>query len=365
MIGLAVAWRAARSGAAVLVLERDRIGAGTTAHAAGMLAPVSEAQPGETDMLALNIASAAEYPGFITELAEDTERDPGYLRCGTLRLARDRDEAEELDRALGLRAELGVPGRRLLPSEARALEPSLAPTLRLAAAFPDDHAVDPRALTAALADALRARGGEVREQAEVVEVLAGRGGVTGVRLTDGSVIDSARVVIAAGVWSGELGAPLIRPVKGQIISLRDPAGPGLIERVLRLERAYVVPRGDGRYVIGATMEERGMDRTVTAGAVFELLREAGEVLPGISEWAITELGAGLRPGTADNAPLIGRGEPEGLLWATGHYRHGVLLAAITSRHLAALLAGGPEGEALRPFDPARFAPGAVHAGALR
>jgi glycine oxidase len=380
VIGLAVAWRAVRAGIDVIVVERDRIGGGTTAVAAGMLAPVSEAQPGEAEMLGLNVASAAEYPAFVAELAADTALDPGYLRCGTLRVARDSDEAAELDRALGLRAALKVPGRRLLASEARRLEPSLAPTLRLAAEFPDDHAIDPRALTAALGDALRARGGEIREHAEVGEIVADGGAVAGVRLADGTVIGAARAVIAAGVWSGAIqcvggkrryatetshAGSALRPVKGQIISLRDPAGPGLLERVLRLERAYVVPRGDGRYVIGATMEERGMDRTVTAGAVFELLREVGEVLPGIADWIVEELAAGLRPGTADNAPLIGAGEPDGVYWATGHYRHGVLLAPITARLVTELLTGRPPAPELGSFAPGRFAPSAIVTGALR
>jgi glycine oxidase len=116
--------------------------------------------------------------------------------------------------------------------------------------------------------------------------------------------------------------------------LHDPAGSGLLTRVLRMPTAYVVPRGDGRYVLGATMEERGFDTTVTAGALFELLRDAYELLPGLSELVVDEFSAGLRPGTADNAPIIGRGAVDGLYWATGHYRHGILLAPATADLIA-------------------------------
>jgi len=226
--------------------------------------------------------------------------------------------------------------RRLRGSQARALEPALAPTLRLALELPQDHAVDPRALTAALADALTRAGGRVCERTQVATLICRQDRVQGVTLVGGGRIAAEQVVVAAGVWSGRIGGlpaaaqvPL-RPVKGQILRMHDPSGPGLLNRVLRLERIYVVPRGDGRYVLGATMEERGFDVTVTAGGVLELLREATELLPGLSELVIDELSAGLRPGTPDNAPIIGPGGLAGLYWATGHYRSGILLAPISA-----------------------------------
>jgi len=177
------------------------------------------------------------------------------------------------------------------------------------------------------------------------------------------------VVMAAGAWSGQIaglprGAEVpLRPVKGQILHMHDPAGPGLLGRVLRLEGAYVVPRGDGRYVLGATVEERGFDETVTAGAVLELLREAAELLPGLSELVVDELLAGLRPGTPDNAPIIGPGAVNGLYWATGHYRGGVLLAPVTATLLAGMLAGEEPEIDLAPFTPGRFA--GIELGAAR
>jgi glycine oxidase len=347
VIGLSVAWRAAQRGMRVVVLERGEVGDGTSKFAAGMIAPIAEADPAERPLLRLALSSARLYPAFIEELAEVSGRDPGYLPCGTLLVARDRDEAEALERESSLRERLGLQVRRLRPSEARALEPALAPAVRLALEIPEDRAVDPRKLMAALAHAIVVEGGELRTATEVSGLELAQDRVRGVRLADGSVVSAANVVIAAGVWSGRLaGIPEevrvpLRPVKGQIMRLHDPAGPGLLTRVLRMEGCYVVPRGDGRYVLGATMEERGFDTTVTARAVYELLRDAIELLPGLSELVIDDLSAGLRPGTPDNAPAIGPGGIDGLHWATGHYRHGVLLAPITAEIVSGSLIGEP------------------------
>ncbi len=355
VIGLAVAWRLAQRGAKVVVLERDQPGRGTSRVAAGMIAPISEASAREEDLLRLGIASASAYPGFVAELRDITGADPGYLRCGTLIAARDRDEAEALEREVELRCSFDLTVDRLLPTEARKLEPALAPTLRAALAVGDDHAIDPRQLTAALLAACRAAGVEVRAGAEVAEL-----DLPVVRLADGERLSAESVVLAAGVWSTQIrGLPPdaqvpLRPVKGQILWLRDPAGPGLMNRALRFPGAYLVPRGDGRYVLGATVEERGFDTTVTAGAVFELLRDAVELVPGVAELVIDEALAGLRPGTPDNAPLIGAGAVPGLFWATGHYRHGVLLAPITAELIASAVLDGVTPSLAEPFGANRF-----------
>ncbi|ADB49206.1 glycine oxidase ThiO [Conexibacter woesei] len=363
IIGLAVAWRAQQRGLRTVLLERDaQIAQGATHAAAGMLAPVSEANTAERELLALGLESAARYPQFVAELAESSALDPGFLRCGTLVVARDRDEAEALDRERAVRAQLGLDVERLLPSEARRREPGLAPTLRLALDVPDDHAVDPRALALALAAALRAAGGDLRTGAAVqrIDTSAGDSRVSGVTLAGGERIAAEHVVVAAGAWTQQLaGLPgdacvPVRPVKGQILRLRDPAGPGLFTRVLRMDPGYLVPRGDGRYVLGATMEERGYDTDVTAGGVFELLRDASELVPGISELILEELEAGLRPGTPDNAPALGPGALAGLHWAAGHHRNGILLAPVTADLLLASLLGDPLGELAAPFTPTRF-----------
>jgi glycine oxidase len=358
VIGLSIAWRARLRGLRVVVFERGTVGLGTSHYAAGMLAPVAEVTPGEEPLLELGLRSARLYPGFIAELVQATGVDGvGHTTAGTLLVARDADEAEALERELALRRRFGLPVERLRASEARHREPGLAPALRLALDVPGDHAVDPRKLVPALAGAVAAVGGEVREHTAVAGVALTGGRIQGVVLNDGSTVHAQQVVIAAGVWSPQLsGLPEadripVRPVKGQIMRLHDPAGPGLLQRVIRMGSTYIAPRGDGRYVLGATSEERGFDTTVTAGAAFELLRDATELVPGVSELVLDEFAAGLRPGTPDNLPVIGRGSVEGLHWATGHRRGGILLAPVT----AELVAGALAGEAL-PDEAAAFAP---------
>jgi glycine oxidase len=353
--GLAVAHRACARGLRPLVLDRARPGGGTTRVAAGMLAPVSEATFGEEELLALNLAAAARWPDWAGELGLEPPAQ------GTLIVARDRDQAEALERQLAFRREHGLAVERLRPSEARRREPALAPAVRLALDVPDDHAADPATLVAALTAALERSGGEIRTGADVAELLVAGGRAAGVRLAGGERIGAGHVVVAAGAWSGELpGVPdtarvPVRPVKGQLLHLRDPAGPGLVERVVRGEEMYLVPRGDGRYVLGATVEERGWDTSITAGAVHDLLRAAAELVPGVLELEVVEALAGLRPGTPDNAPALGPGAIEGLHWATGHFRHGILQAPVTGDAVVAGLLGEPGLDVAAPFTPLRFA----------
>jgi glycine oxidase len=354
VIGLAVAWRAAQRGLRTLVLDAGEDGAWR--YAAGMLAPVTEAEFGEDALLALGLRAASGFPAFCAELEAASGRDTGLRRTGTLVVARDRDEAEELERLLEYRRSLGLAVERLRPSQARRAEPALAPTVRLALDVPGDDAVDPRRLVAALAEAFERAGGEIRRaHATAVEPGAVTVGATEDAAT--ATLRAEHVVVAAGAWSGRLGPMPIRPVKGQIMRLRDPAGQDLVARTIRTREGYLVPRGEGRYVLGATVEERGWDTAPTSGATFELIRDLAEVVPGVLELEIEELGAGLRPGTPDNLPVIGRAA--GLVWATGHYRNGILLADVTAEAVVSVLAGDGLPEWAAPCDPARFAE--VHA----
>ena len=261
-VGLAVAWRAAQCGLRVTVLERaGKAGAGTSSVAAGMLAPISETIATELPLMRLGLESVNMYPQFVEELQAATGMDPGYLRCGTLLAARDGDEAESLARELELRQTLGLTVHRLLASEARRLEPALAPTLRLALEIPDDHAIDPRKLTAALAQALTAAGGELRLGAPVNGVTTSGDRITGVRLDDGSEVPAGNVVVAAGPWSSALdgipdGATIpVHPIKGQILRLHDPAGTGLLTRVL--ENDWRLPGAAGRRSLRARRDDGG------------------------------------------------------------------------------------------------------------
>jgi glycine oxidase len=396
VIGLSVAWRARQRGMAVAVLERETIGCGTSHVAAGMLAPVAEAEFGEAArrVLDLGLRSADMWPAFAHELAAAAGQQVGFLATGTLLLARDGDEARELERQIAFRDSLGLATNRLRASEAREREPALAPTVRLALEAPDDHSVDPRLVLAALRIACESAGVQLREHVSVarIEVDAAGQRVTGVTLgrtgegadgegqsgvelagtdasaeparggarREGELLAAERVVIASGAWSGQIGGIAervpVRPVRGQLLRLRDPSGPGLLSSVVRFDGGYLVPRADGRYVLGATVEERGYDVQPDASGVYELLREAIEVVPGVRELKIEELCVGLRPGTPDNAPAIGRGALDGLTWATGHHRNGILLAPLTAQLVVQLLAGERADDALvDACDPRRFA----------
>ncbi len=362
IIGLAVAWRARLRGLSVALLEREEIGRGASYAAAGMLAPVAEVEFGAAGrrLLDLGLRSAAQWPSFAGELLDASGVDVGLLRTGTLLVARDADEAGELERQLEFRRSLGLGVERLRASEARAREPALAPTVRLALEVPDDHSVDPRLVLEALRRACASAGVAVREHTAVQGVELDDAGerAVAVRLRDGERVCAAQIVLAAGAWTEAIeGLPAVaripvRPVKGQILRLRDPSGPGLLQRVLRFQGGYLVPRGDGRYVLGATMEERGFELAATAGGVYEMLRDAHELLPGVEELEIEELSVGLRPGTPDNAPVIGRSGLDGVIWASGHHRNGVLLAPLTAALVVGVLAGD---EPARRADPARRA----------
>lgn len=365
IIGLTAAWRIRQLGRAVTVIERDAIGAGASHVAAGMLAPAAEVEfgAGGRRLLGLGLRSAAMWPAFARELEQASGLPVGLRQCGTLLLARDEDEVAELERSLALRESLGLKVRRLRPSQAREREPALAPTLRMALELESDHVVDPRMAILALRRVCHTAGVLLREHTPVVALTLEDERVCGVRMADGECVAAAIVVLASGAWTGRLqGLPAaahvpVRPVKGQILRLRDPAGAGLLERVVRYDGGYLVPRGDGRYVLGATVEERGFELTPTAGGVYELLREARELLPGIGELEIEELSVGLRPGTPDNVPAIGWGAVNGLLWATGHHRNGILLAPLTGELVTGLLdgtTGSRDLALLESCDPTRF-----------
>jgi glycine oxidase len=351
-IGLACAWRAAERGLSTVVLDAGEPAAWRVA--AGMLAPVTESQFGEGTLLELNLRGSRAFAGFCAELAEASGEDPGMRETGTLAVARDADDAAVLDRLLAFRRELGLDVERLRPSQARRLEPALAPTVRLALDVPGDHSVDPRRLVAALATAFEHAGGRLR-RTRVAAVAP-----EGVRLDDGELVRAEQVLLAPGAAAARIEMPdearvPVRPVKGQTLRLRDPNGPGLVDRTIRGIDAYLVPRADGEYVLGATMEERGWDTAPTAGGVYELLRDMSELVPGVLELEVSELIAGLRPATPDNLPAIGPGALDGLLWAAGHYRNGIVLAPVTADVIAAYLTGEPVPEWAAPADPRRFA----------
>ena len=359
IIGLSIAWRASQQGLSVMVLERERSPAGASWIAAGMLAPVTEATFGENDLLAFNLEGARRWPPFLKELEDSSGMKLEPLEKGTLFVALDRDQAEALRRLYYYQESLGLEVSWLDSRACRQLEPALHPRARSAVLAEADGAVDPRDVIRGLSMALRRAGVTVRHGACVVSVEPGK--PPGVLLSDGEKVSGKCIVLAAGCWSGSIrGIPdyirrALRPVKGQILRLRyqSPARP-LIGHVVRTEEVYLVPRSNGELVAGATVEEKGFDTTLTAGGVFELLRAADEVLPGIRELELVEAGVGLRPGTPDNMPLIGNCTTPRLIVATGHYRNGVLQAPITGDAVAHLLVENQVPAEIACFNPTRF-----------
>jgi len=377
VIGLGIAWRAALAGMTVTVVD-DAPGRGASWAAAGMLAPVTEVHYGERPLLRLNLDAAARWPGFAAELEEASGQPVGYRPGGTLAVARDADDNAALEDLYQFQLRCGLQVERLRSRECRQLEPGLAPSIRGGVLASGDHQVDNRALVEALLVAC-SRAGVRMVPGRVAELTVAGDRVTGVVLAGtgdggedagsgpapsrpaGETLAAGTVVLAAGCWSGGIGGlaaealPPVRPVKGQLLYLRGPADQPLCQGNVRGLEVYVVPRGDGRVVVGATVEEQGFDTQVTAGAVHELLRAALELLPDVAELELTETVVGLRPGSPDNAPMLGPAGPEGLVVATGHYRNGILLTPVTADAIAELLATGQVPELIAPFGPGRFA----------
>lgn len=359
IIGLSCAWRAARAGASVVVLERATPPAGATRVAAGMLAPIGELTFGEPDLLAMTLASRELYDDFVAELESATGISTGFRHQGALHVALDRDEAAELRRVHELQRSLGLNAQWLPPRRCRELEPGLSPSCNGGVYAEGEASVDPRQLTAVLLAALAAEGIELRTEVEVTEALFEGERLVGVRTAAAEELRAGAVVLAAGAWSGraewlpEHARPPVRPVKGQVVELRAIDGVTPCERIIGGERVYLVPRVDGRLIAGATVEEQGFDTTVTAGAVHEILREAYRMLPQVAELELIEASVGLRPGTPDNLPLIGHGALDGLILACGHYRNGILMAPLTADAVASLLAGREPPEAVAAAAPLR------------
>ncbi|HXQ19993.1 MAG TPA: glycine oxidase ThiO [Acidimicrobiales bacterium] len=371
VIGLSAAWAAAKAGLSVRLFD-PAPGRGASWAAAGMLAPVSEAAYGEEDLVALLVAGAAAWAPFAAELTAVTGQDFDYRQCGTVTVALDASDRAAVDELAVFRRSIGLEANPLSASAARQLVPALAPGIRGGAIVPGDHQVNNRRLVGALADACASAGVEM-VPARVDALLRSAAGAAcgveaaGVRTDAGSVVLCMGWETSAlpGVPAGIL--PAVRPVKGHVLRLRDRPGRPLLDRtvrgLVRGDSCYLVPRRDGTLVVGATVEERGEDRSVQAGAVHTLLDRARALVPGIDELELEECVTGLRPGSPDNAPFIGWTEVARLAVAAGHYRNGILLAPITAQALGELLADRPLPPVVAPFDARRVAKGA--AGVLR
>ena len=346
-VGTAIAWRCAQHGLSVTLVDPqpDR---GAWRTAAGMLAPHTELHYAESPLLRLGTASLAAYPAFVAELEDASGLPTGYRECGTLAVAWDGADLAALRDLARFGSSLGLDMRMLTGREVRALEPALAPGVPGGMLAERDHQVDPRQLHAALLRAAVRAGVEVRVAAADLQRL-GRD----VHLDDGGTVSAGTVVLAAGAWSGHG----VRPVKGQTLRLRLP-GPPRIEHVVRGSvkgsTVYVVARASGEYVVGATAEEAGFDARPRAGAIYELLRDAQTLLPELGEAEFVEVSTAFRPGSPDNAPLLGPSDVDGVVLATGHYRNGILLTPVTATGIADYVATGELPAPLRPFTPGRL-----------
>lgn len=364
VIGLGIGWQLAKVGCTVSVYERDEAGRAASWAAAGMLAPHAEVHFEERALLKLGIQSCRIYPEWVSALETDSEMSIGYRAEGTLIVGVDRDDVRELEHHYESQQLLDLKVEWLTGAEARGMEPLLSPKITAAIWSRDDHQVDNRAMVKALIEAYRNTGGILYENTPVdsIEIVNGRASGIWVK---GDLEAADVVVLAAGCWSSDIDGlpesvqPPVRPVKGQMLALRMEEGI-VLQKVIRAPRAkyptdvYLVPKDDGRLVIGATSEEMGFDTRLTAGGLFELLRGTWEVVPGIYDLPILETWAGLRPGSRDNAPILGETGVENLIMATGHYRNGILLTPVTAYEIASLIMTGQTSETIAPFQLSRF-----------
>ncbi|WP_026534379.1 FAD-dependent oxidoreductase [Arthrobacter sp. H14] len=407
IIGLAIAWAAVGRGHRVTLIDPSPA-SGATYAAAGMLAPVSELHYREESLLDLTLASAWMYRKFTSDVEDASGLETGYLAAGTLVAGVDAADRQALADLRAAQLELGLEVQELSTREARRMEPMLGPQLTGAFLIPDDHQVDPRAFAAALLAALQAGVRVEIVRTAAVGLLYGNaeddgvtrdairhgtgtcgmddgdwddgGMVTGVRLADGSRIDADEVVLANGLGAASMdGLPdglelPLRPVYGDILRLRapqqlQPLVTRTVRAVVRGFPVYVVPRSDGTVVIGATQREDGSD-ALSAGGVYQLLRDAQTVVPAVAELELLEAVCRARPGTPDNAPLLGGcrrtdgADVPGLIVATGFFRHGVLLAPVAAAICADLLDGVTPDVDIEPYRPDRFRHGSTVPGNL-
>jgi glycine oxidase len=362
VIGLGIGWRLAAR-ADVTIFDRGKAGMGASHAAAGMLAACCEAEPGEEALVALGRESQARWPGFAEELERASGIDVELRSEGTLLLALTADDQAEIAHRLEFQRQLALPLEWLSAADTRRREPRLAGKIAGAVFSPQDHQVDNRKLAAALHVAAEAAGAKIVEDRPVKEIVAQGGGrVKGVLLEDGVIEKADCVVLAAGAWSRGIGGlppdrrPPVRPVKGQMLSLRMDAAAPLLSHVLWAPGAYLVPRRDGRLIVGGTVEEKGFDDTITAGGMLTLLEAAWRAVPAIEELPIEETWVGHRPGSRDDAPILGRGPLQGLVYATGHHRNGILLAPVTADTVARLVLDDIVEPAIAPFGLERFLP---------
>jgi len=357
VIGLSIAWRLALRGLSVAVFEQATAGAGASLAATGMLAAAAEHEPGCHDLLALALESQRQWPQFRAALEAQSGHDIDFREDGTLVVALGRDEVERLRFRYDLHKRCGLSTRWLSGSEIRAMEPALRPSVAAGLYCATDHQVDPRLVIAALRAAYVAAGGRLIEHCAVSGVDLAGGRVVGLVVATGRCRAST-VVLTAGAWTSDVLPPgltvPVRPLKGQALAVRTTPDTGTLAHIVWTEQIHLAPKGDGRLIVGATVEERGFDDAITAGGLYVLLEGARRAFPAIEEMAIDAVSTGLRPSSIDDAPILGATSIPGLALATGHHRNGYLLAPATAFAMEALVADGALPAMARPFGLDRF-----------
>jgi len=358
-MGLGIAWRLAQADCSVTIYDRGEAGHGASWAAAGMLAAAVETEPGEEELLVLTRESQRMWPGFARELEAASGISVNYRDEGTIVIALTRDDAEQLRHTYDFQKSLDLELQWLSGAEARRREPHLRPGMSGAVFSPRDHQVENRLLVQSLAEAARRAGVMVCENLSVreVEIIGGRARAV---VTEHGRDPADVVILAAGAWSREIAGippahlPPVRPIKGQMLALRMDLAAPLLRHVIWAPRSYLVPREDGRLIIGGTVEERGFDDTLTAGGLLALLEGAWRAVPGIEELPVAETWVGFRPGSRDDAPMLGPSGIDRLVVATGHHRNGILLTPLTAETVSAYVLTGRLPPILQPFSPERF-----------
>ena len=356
VIGLSIAWRLAGRGLSVAAFDRGEAGGGTSLAATGMLAAAAEHEPGGDDLLRFAIESQKLWSKFRSEIEAESHLSIDYRGEGTLAVALGRDEVERLRFRHEHQRRSGLDTRWLTGPEVRSLEPGLRPSVTAGIICQGDHQVDPRRLIPALVRALRMHGGLLFERCPVLALDTSGGKISGLETAAG-ICRARMVIVAGGVWSVDGLLPFeipLRPLKGQALALRTTRETGSLSHVVWTEQVHLAPKGDGRLIVGATMEDAGFNAAITAGGTLALLEGVHRALPSSEEMEIEAIWSGFRPTTEDDAPILGVTNVPGLLVATGHHRNGILLAPATAVAIEELVMTGAMTGAARLFGFDRF-----------
>ena len=358
IIGGSIALELARRGLRVVILDRQEMMREASWAAAGMLSPAPDC-PAAIPLVPLAQASLALYSNYVRSVEEASPLRCGFRTDGALVAIFRGDAERELSTLVALHRGLGLACEPLSMEDALEMEAGLNHGARAAAFLREECSVEPRALSAAVLSAVAAAGAELRSGVEVVSLTMNGSRCTGAKTSSGEEIHAAHVILAAGCWSGQIpeaaGSAPTSPVRGQMLALRHSGEP--IRHVLRSGHGYLVPRGmqsPQTVVVGSTVENAGYEKRITSGGMEKLLTAANEMVPELSKAEIVETWCGLRPGTPDQLPILGPAEIDGLLFATGHYRNGILLAPITAKLITEWAINGRAAGDWERFSPLRF-----------